>query len=287
MLTFSALRRLGLELDEVLAALSLENAVPVAQGGQKVVLKGMLSGAEAAAKVVFLEGGPNDALTLERARREVELLAAVDSPYVVRLLTDAIEVGDPTHAVAWVEEWLDGSDLASHLGNKLAEEEVWNLLRDMAEALDACHTLDVVHRDLSPRNVRRSADGHYVLMDPGLAKHLERTALTGAFQPGTLGWRSPEHVFGGEPAPSSDIFCLGILAFYALTATYPISPSHSQEDYDRTLVDEQAPRVESIATGVSAELANVVNRCLQRQPARRYLDGGELRDDLYAIGRIG
>ncbi|WP_425499876.1 protein kinase domain-containing protein, partial [Luteolibacter marinus] len=70
-----------------------------------------------------------------------------------------------------------------------SEREVWPLLHDMAEALAACHDLEVVHRDLSPANVRCMPDGHFVLMDPGLAKHLEKSALTGGFQPGTTGFR--------------------------------------------------------------------------------------------------
>lgn len=271
-------------IDDVSAALGFEDAQPLAQGGQKLVLKGTLSGAPAVAKVVLLSTGPNGDITLRRAHREVELLSAVDSERVVKVLTDAVEIEDPPVAVCWAEQYLEGNDLGAALDHTWGESEVWPLLHDMSEALAACHDLEVVHRDLSPANVRCMPDGHYVLMDPGLAKHLEKSALTGGFQPGTPGFRSPEHVPGGEPVPASDIFALGILAFYALSGQFPIDPNVSPTDYDHALVARQAPGISTLVSGISADLSSVVDRCLSRQPARRYLDGAELKSELDGLG---
>lgn len=269
---------------DVSAALGFEDAQPLTQGGQKLVLRGTMSGAPAVAKIVLVPSGPNGDVTLLRARREVELLSAVDSARVVKVLTDAVEIGDPVAAVCWAEEYLDGKDLLAAFDHRWDEAEVWVLLRDMAEALAACHELEVVHRDLSPGNVRRTSDGHFVLMDPGLARHLAKTALTGAFQPGTPGWRSPEHVPGGDPSPASDIFALGILAFVALSGSFPVDPKVGQVAYDRALVEQQAPSISSLVPGVSAELGGVIDVCLSRQPARRYLDGAELKSVLDGLG---
>ncbi|AWB90867.1 serine/threonine-protein kinase [Aeromicrobium chenweiae] len=270
-------------VQDVTAALGLEDVTPLIQGGQKIVLKCTLSGAEAVAKIVLVSNDPNGRITSERAHREVELLSTVDSPRVVKVLTDAVEIGDPTEAVCWVEEYLDGQDVRQTLNTIWSEDDVWTLLGDIAVALEACHELDVVHRDLSAGNVRKTADGRFVLMDPGLARHLERTAITGHFQPGTPGWRSPEHVPGGEPSPASDIFALGILAFYALTGGFPVDPNGAPGEYDRRLTDEQAAPIKSVAAGVSDQLAQVIDTCLQRQPARRFLDGRELRERIATI----
>lgn len=265
---------------EACAALGFENATWLTQGGQKLVLKGTISTAPAVAKIVCIDPGANGDITLQRAHREVELLSAVESNRVVKVLTDAIEIGDPVVAVCWAEEYLDGEDLRASFDSMWEEPDVWLLLQDMAEALTACHELEVVHRDLSPGNVRRTSDGRFVLMDPGLARHLEKTALTGAYQPGTMGWRSPEHVPGGNPVAASDVFSLGILAFFALSGQYPINPHGDPQAYDRALVEQQAPRISTILPGISLELGDIIDRCLSRQPARRFLDGAELMMEL-------
>jgi len=265
--------------------LGLDNAAVLTSGGQKIVLTGELGGAKAVAKIVLVPDGPSAATVIERAHREVELLAAVSSPNVVAVLTDAVEIGDRPDAVCWAEERLSGGDLTPLLHTRWAEDEVWNLLSDLATGLTACHELEVVHRDLSPGNVRRTDDGRFVLMDPGLARHLAKSALTGQFQPGTKGFMSPEHAPGGRPIPASDIFALGVLAFLALTTNFPVPPDIDDADYYRRLRTEQCPDVKSLRPDISDELATIVNRCLHRQSARRFLDGAELSSAIAESGR--
>lgn len=273
-------------LAESFAALGVQNAQPLTQGGQKWVFKAELANRPVVAKVVPLPSGPAGVIALERAHREVELLAAVESDAVVKVLSDAVEVGDPPEAVAWVEELLGGADLSASLNVAWGDDDVFGLLSDLARALDACHELSVVHRDLSPGNVRRLDTGRFVLMDPGYAKHLRLAAITGLFQPGTPGFRSPEHIAGGNPTAASDIFSLGILAFFARTNTFPIDPTGDPLDYDRRLVNTQARSLGEIEPLASPALIEVVDRCLRRQPARRFLDGHELLEKLDSIGEL-
>ena len=273
-------------IEASVSALGVQNAQFLAQGGQKWVLTVEFAGTPAVLKIVAVPPGPSGAIVLERAHREVELLAEVDSPNVVKVLSDAIEIGMPVEAVAWVEEHLDGEDLTTLMSTPWADDEVAKLIRDIGSALEACHDLDVVHRDLSPGNVRRTASGMYVLMDPGLARHLQKVAITGLFQPGTVGFRSPEHVPGGDPSTASDIFALGILCFCASTGEFPIDPKGDEADYNRRLVTTQAPSLSVQKPTVQAELAAVIDKCLRRQPARRYLDGKELLDDALKRGVI-
>lgn len=274
-------------IDQATAALGVESAVPITQGGQKVVLTATLAGRPVIVKIVPLPPEPTAAIVLERAHREVDLLASVDSEHVVKVLSESIEVDDPPKAVAWVEEYLDGADLSACFTHQWSDEEVFGLLRDCSRGLQACHDLDVVHRDLSPANVRRLSTGRYVIMDPGLARHLAKTALTGIFQPGTPGFRSPEHVPGGDPTAASDIFGLGILAFYARTRQLPVDPTGGDAVYFSRLINQQAPSIQTIDPSVGDELAAIVDRCLRRQPARRYLDGTELLAELKKVGHAG
>lgn len=269
-------------IDDVPGRLGLDNATVLTSGGQKIVLAGELAGAPAVAKIVLIPDGPTANTVVERAHREVDVLAAVSSPNVVPLLTEAVEIGDRPDAICWAEERLSGSDLTPLLRSQWGDDDVWALLTDLAAGLAACHDLEVVHRDLSPGNVRKTDDGRYVLMDPGLAKHLAKTALTGQFQPGTFGFMSPEHVPGGRPTPASDIFAVGILAYAALTATLPVVPGADEADYHNRLRTQSCPDVVSVRGDITDELASIVNRCLNRQPARRFLDGAELAEAIAA-----
>jgi len=276
---------------EVVTAVNTELGVsgfaPAAAGGQKLVGEATLSGVPVMVKVVPLPS-PDPGPVLERATREVELLAEIESDRVVRVLSEAVAIGPGPDAVCWVEELLDGTDVEALLGTKWDAPAVTRLMTDLAEGLCPFHEREVVHRDLSPRNVRARANGRFTIMDPGLARHLLKQTLTGLFQPGTPGYRSPEHVPAGQPIPASDIFCLGILAFRTVTGRLPVDPTGIAEDeYNRKLREDQ---VESLATaepGFNPSMCEVVDRCLNRQPARRYLDAQELLADLKSRGSLG
>lgn len=257
------------------SALGLSKVQPIGSGGQKIVATADFGGQPSIVKIVLIPPGPNGLMTLERAHREVELLAAVESDAVVKVLTDAVEIGDTPDAVCWVEERLDGDDLDHHLAAPWDEHAVWVLAEDLANALKACHEQEVVHRDLSPRNIRRLPSERYVVMDPGLARHLARAAITGFMQPGSFGWMSPEHVPGGRAVPASDIFSAGVLLYCALTTQLPVPYAHDDPDYFRRLAHDQSPSVRALRPDISEELVRIVDRCLERQAARRFLDGEE------------
>lgn len=269
-------------------ALSVSALEPMAQGGQKYVFGCKLETALAVVKVVMLPTGPDHLHVLERAQREVEVLAAIDSPRVVRVLSEVVELefAEEVSAVAWVEERLDGCDMRDTLSKTWQYDRCARLIVHMSEALSALHDIDVVHRDLSPANIRELSNGSFVLMDPGLARHLAKSALTGVFQPGTPGHRSPEHIPGGDIQPVSDIFALGILAYQALTGALPIDPSGPEDDYYRRLRDHDSPLIESSCHDIPTPLRDVINRCLKRQPARRFLDGLELLEELEKHGEV-
>lgn len=275
---------------EVQAALGTTTLAPLAIGGQKQVYSAELEGVAVVVKVVLVPQDTHYAdEVVERAQREVELLSTIDSDFVVRVLSEAVEIGDRPEALCWVEEYLDGEDLRQLTSTfPWTEDDAWALIHDLASGLAACHVLDVVHRDLSPGNVRRRADGRYALMDPGLARHLTKTALTGVFQPGTYGYMSPEHVPGGHPTPASDVFGIGILAHQVLTTAVPVPYRGDAATYYIDLHSTQAPSITASAPHLGADLIKVIDRCLQRQPARRYLDAQELLDDLpTAVRQLG
>lgn len=131
---------------------------------------------------------------------------------------------------------------------------------------------------LSANNVRHLTDGNYKVMDFGFARHTLRSGITVAGQPGTPGFASPEHLhpYSGAPTAASDVFCTGILMYAALTGQLPIPWRGDEADYVRRLLAVQIAPVTSIRRDLTPPQAQLVMRCLHRQPARRYLNGNKL-----------
>jgi serine/threonine protein kinase len=258
----------------------LASVTEIARGGQKVVATADQSGQTVVLKVVDLPATTGQ-MDLERCRREVDLLRSVESAHVVSVLTDLHVVGDPAECAMWLEEYLDGQDLAAILGPRWTWAETRTFLAQAASGLAELHRSGYVHRDLSPRNLRLTAAGRWVVMDPGLAKHLNRTSITGVLDPGTWGFMSPEHLtVGVRLTPAADVHGLGTLAYSALCGKQPTPFLGDPADYRVRLMMGDPASIGSERPDLPAEAIAVVDRCLSRQPARRYLDADELLADL-------
>lgn len=241
-------------------------------------------GNECVLKVVGIESDAPDAL--RRAQREVELLKALDSDHVVKVESDLVEIGNPVVGASWLEEYLDGVDLADELGAQWSWDDTRKMGREVALGLGAMHEVKVVHRDLSASNVRHVDGGRYVVMDPGFARHTLRSGLTVGGQPGTLGFLSPEHLqaYSGSPTPSSDVFCLGVLMYTALTGNQPIPFTGDPGEYLGRLLDAEIPDVAGIRPDLPAPAVELITSMLHPQPARRPRNGNRvaaLLEDLH------
>ena len=271
-------------VNEAMKALSLEPVRALRDGGQKTVRLVRRAGEELVLKVVAVGSSSPDAL--ERARREVDLLAQIDHPNVVSAKSSLCELGDPPQGVAWLEEFLDGSDLSDIQGSDpWTWEQAAALGLDAGRGLSALHDLKVVHRDLSTNNLRRISAGQYVLMDPGFARHTLRSGLTVGGQPGTLGFLTPEHLqsYSGSPTAASDVFGVGILLFLVLTTEFPIPHTGDDGDYLRRVAMGESQDLELLRPDLAPERIAVIRRMLHSQPARRYLNGHALIEALEGL----
>lgn len=265
------------------AALGVSNMRAAGGGGQKWVA--LADGPHGLTIVKLIQlVPPYAAMALERARREVGVLASISHPNVVRLESGLVELGLPPVGVCWMEEYLEGEDLEIRLGPPLAWTDVLEVARQVAAGLTAFHDAGVVHRDLSPRNIRCLLDGTFKVMDPGIARLLAKTTITGPIDPGSPGYMSPEHVSpAARPTYASDVFGLGVLMYEALTGVCPIPYAGDFVDYAQRLRDRQASSVGIARPDLSAVQIEFVDTCLQRQLARRYLDAREALDALAAL----
>jgi serine/threonine-protein kinase len=200
----------------------------------------------------------------------------------VKVESDLVTIGSPVHGAAWLEEFLDGGDLTAALGPQWSWADTAEMAYQVADGLAAAHEAGVIHRDLSPNNVRRLANGDYKVMDFGFARHTLRSGLTIAGQPGTAGYLSPEHLnaYSGVPMPASDVFGVGILMYLALTGELPIPHHGDDADYMNRLSKVEIVDVGVRRPNLSPDQQALVRRALHPQPARRFVNGRKLAEAL-------
>jgi eukaryotic-like serine/threonine-protein kinase len=212
-----------------------------------------------------------------RFHREATVIGRLRHPSVVELVAAGL-TGDGRPYLCM--ELLDGEDLAALVGRRgpLAGPRVLTILEPLCAALAAAHELGIVHRDVKPGNVVvcRAPDGErgrVVLLDFGIAKLSDAFAveLTASHQMlGTPSCMAPEQV-GGRPIDArTDVYALGTLAFFLLTARMPFEdPSRTMTQYLH--LHARRPRV-SAATPGSARVDDVVARAMAIAPAERFSD---------------
>jgi len=160
-----------------------------------------------------------DAAAVERFLQESEIAAQLASPHVARVF----ETGGLDQKVPFIAmERLQGEDLATLIlgRGRLESAEQRRLVEDLASALEAIHAAGVVHLDVNPRNVMRTADGTWKLLDFGLAQL--RAARAADSQPvGTLRYLAPERLRGSFADARADLYGLSACLYAATTGHDP------------------------------------------------------------------
>jgi serine/threonine protein kinase len=248
----------------------------IAQGGMGRVLLGWdrMLGREVALKV--LGAGPSATVEgRERFRREALITANADHPNIVPCHDF---ICDGARAVA-VMRYVRGDSLADRLtGAPLAPEALLRILVPIADALAHMHQRGIVHRDVKPANILLQAgDDWPFLIDFGVA--ILRTSDYSRFEAtqrlGTPDFMSPEQALGSWDADHrSDIYSLGLVMYAGLTGSLPFRGSPLALAAQRTAFD--VPPLRQNAPGVSKGLAEIVDRCLAREPSRRWRDATAL-----------
>jgi len=253
-------------------------------GTQKTVRLVELDGARYVLKVVSLDGSEISAQ--ERAAREVALLADISSPHVVGVRSPLLVAPRPLAAAAWLEEYLDGHDVRELFGTQWGWAETRQMMLQLATGLAQMHDRNVVHRDLSPNNVRRRVDGTYAVMDPGYAYHELLSRLTIGGHPGTLGYVSPEHLraLPNGPIRCSDVFCVGILGFESLTTKLPILANGTGDEYLQRLARCDIGDLGAERPDLDPTVHALFRRVLHPQPARRFRHARDLARALEDLG---
>lgn len=224
----------------------------------------------------LLRPGPGGATRSESVLHEGQRLARVSHPNIVSVY-GAQQLGG---RVGIWGELLNGRTLAQIVESDgpLSAKEACVVGDAICRALSAAHRQGVLHRDVKAQNVMREKGGRIVLMDFGLGLDVD-----GAAQParlaGTPLYLAPELLDGGLPSVRSDIYSLGVLLFYLVTGTMPVTGRSLDEIAARHRRGERQ-RLPDLRGDLPASFVRVVERALAVDPANRFASCGEMQDAL-------
>jgi hypothetical protein len=248
----------------------------VGRGGMGVVYRAMQVTLE---RTVALKVIAPDLLQDERARRrflqECRLAASIDHPHVIPIYDAGEEDGVPYLAMRYVSGD-DGRTLVRREG-PLPPGRAAAIVWQVAGALDAAHAAGLVHRDVKPANVLLADDDHAYLSDFGLTRRV-RSMSSGTHRDswvGTLDYVAPEQIRGGKVDARADVYALGGVLFFLLTADVPF-PREDDEAKLWAHLTESPPAASSRVPGVAAEFDHVIGRALAKSPDARYPSAGDL-----------
>ncbi len=251
--------------------------------GQVFLGKHALLGRQAAIKVLRPEQYQREDL-IQRFFQEARSVNQINHEHIVEISDFGKELdadGKPT-AVYFVMELLHGETLGARIAKgPLSIERALHIIRQLASALAAAHRLGVVHRDVKTDNVfliKRQGDADYVkVLDFGVAKLTQPTSaaptvstMDGAII-GTPTSMSPEQASGGVVDQRADIYAVGVLLYLLLSGRLPIDADNFGKLIALLLTKPPPPLPSKNLLGenISPELAAVVMRCLEKDPAKR------------------
>ncbi len=232
-----------------------------------------------ALKLIRPEMASNPSI-LARFKQELLLSRQVTHKNVIRIY----DLGDAEGVKFITMEFVEGCDLRALIQEKkkFSPEEAVEVIQQVCQALEAAHSVGVIHRDLKPQNVMRENTGRILVMDFGLARTLEGDGMTqvGALV-GTMEYMSPEQALAKDLDQRSDLFTVGLILYELLTGKMPFRADSALASLIKR-TQERAIPVSDLDSTIPGALSGVVSKCLERDPTLRYQSATEMLRDLEA-----
>jgi len=233
----------------------------------------------------------DDADRLSRFQREAELLASLNHPNIAQVY--GLEESSKTQFI--IMELVEGDTLQERLKRgPIPIDETLSTAKEVAEALEAAHERNVIHRDLKPANIKVSTDGKVKVLDFGLAKVFDRypatnlshsPTLMSASIPGvilgTAAYMAPEQAKGGIVDQRSDIFAFGCVLYEMLTGQQAFQADSVSEILASVLKSD--PDLSLLPPKLNPRLRELLRRCLEKNPRKRWYAAGDVRLELQSI----
>lgn len=270
----------------------------IAHGGMGVVYlaRHIALGREVALKTIR-SGSPVKPELVSRFYQEAQAVALLKHPHIVQVYDFGVVAEQHYFTMALAQ----GGSLLNCLKSYQADgRSAVVLMEKVARAVQHIHEHGLLHRDLKPGNILLDG-GEPLVSDFGLAKSLEsdlELTRSGAAL-GTPSYMAPEQAAGRSDrvGPQTDIWALGVILYELLCGSKPFT-GQSREEVIRAIQEDEPSAPRSVSPSLDRNLEAILQKCLEKEPARRYRSAGALADDLGAwlrgepirarpLGRVG
>jgi tRNA A-37 threonylcarbamoyl transferase component Bud32 len=273
----------GLEVGSTLGKYQILSRL--GQGGMATVYKAFQPSLEREVALKVLRAGfTEDEEFLDRFRREAKAIAHLRHAHIVQVF-DFEEVDGRAFMAM---EYLDGGTLKEHMaqlaksGRRLSQDEVVNIVSQVADALAYAHRLGIVHRDIKPSNVMLLSDGRAVVTDFGIAKVLSGTQHTQTgVGVGTPEYMSPEQGEGKGVDQRADIYSLGVMTYEMFAGRVPFT-ADTPLAIVLAHIRDPLPLPSEIEPSVGPATERVLLKALAKDADQRYESARAFADALRA-----
>lgn len=213
---------------------------------------------------------------VEKFRNEAQSAAGLSHPNIVNVY----DVAEDEGLYYIVMELIEGITLKKFIERKgrLEIRDAVGIAIQIAQGMEAAHANHIIHRDIKPQNIIISREGKVKVTDFGIAKATSSNTVTSNAM-GSVHYISPEQVRGGNSDEKSDIYSLGVTLYEMISGSVPFEGDNAVSIAVNHIQNEAKTLGEIIPT-IPVSIDKIVQKCMQKNPERRYLTASELIADL-------